>query len=201
MPKPPGPPLNPSSELSREHGLALYMTLGQLSLTCARVRLGDRETRITELRQALAAYTNQGNNLWVPFFQGQLAEIEAKVEGSNIALTPIHQALALAGETGAGSDALLHRIRGEILLKSDPANTVPAEQAFLTAVAVAQQQKARSFELRAALLLATLYYRPAAPLRRMRCSRPRSKALYRHRNFRRLWKRRRSLPRLQTPRR
>ena len=89
--------------LSREHGLALYMTLGQLSLTCARVRLGDRETRITELRQALAAYTNQGNNLWVPFFQGQLAEIEAKVEGSNIALTRIHQALALAGETGQGA--------------------------------------------------------------------------------------------------
>ena len=33
----------------------------------------------------------------------------------------------------------------------------PAEEAFLTAIAVAQQQKARSFELRAALSLAKLY--------------------------------------------
>jgi tetratricopeptide (TPR) repeat protein len=42
------------------------------------------------------------------------------------------------------------------LVKRDPANTAPAEQPFLTAIAVAQQQKARSFELRAALSLAKL---------------------------------------------
>ena len=56
---------------------------------------------------------------------------------------------------GTTSDTL--RVRGEILLKRDPANTAPAEEAFLTAIAVAQQQKARSFELRAALSLAKLY--------------------------------------------
>ena len=48
-------------------------------------------------------------------------------------------------------------MRGEILLKRDPANTLPAEDAFLTAIAIAQEQKARSFELRAALSLARLY--------------------------------------------
>ena len=42
-------------------------------------------------------------------------------------------------------------------MKRDPANTAPAEEAFLTAIAIAQQQKARSFELRAALSLAKLY--------------------------------------------
>src|SRR5262249_19350174 len=45
----------------------------------------------------------------------------------------------------------------EILLKRDPANTEPAEEAFLTAIAIAQQQKAKSFELRATLSLAKLY--------------------------------------------
>ena len=53
--------------------------------------------------------------------------------------------------------SLLHRIRGEILLKRDPANTAPAEEAFLTAIAIAQQQKARSFELRAAMSMARLW--------------------------------------------
>jgi adenylate cyclase len=81
------------------------------------------------------------------------------------ALTRIDEALALAGETGElRSDAFLHRLRGEILLKRDLANTAPAEDAFLTAIAIAQQQKARSFELRAALSLAKLYHsrdRPA----------------------------------------
>ena len=50
-----------------------------------------------------------------------------------------------------------HRARGEILLKLDPANTAPAEEAFRSAIAVAREQKARSFELRAALSLAKLY--------------------------------------------
>ena len=43
-------------------------------------------------------------------------------------------------------------------MKRDPVNTASAEEAFLTAIAVAQQQKARSFELRAALDLARLYH-------------------------------------------
>ena len=42
-------------------------------------------------------------------------------------------------------------------MKRDPAKTAPAEEAFLRAIAVAQQQNARSFELRAALSLAKLY--------------------------------------------
>jgi hypothetical protein len=52
---------------------------------------------------------------------------------------------------------LLHRIRGEILLRRDPTNTASAEEALLFAIAVAQQQKAKSFELHAALSLAKLY--------------------------------------------
>ena len=51
----------------------------------------------------------------------------------------------------------MHRIRGEILLKCDPAKTAAAEQSLQAAIAIAQQQKARSFELRAALALAKLY--------------------------------------------
>jgi predicted ATPase len=115
------------------------------------------------LRQALAAITNQGQKLFVPFYQGLLAEIE--FQGGVVgALIQIDGALALARETGEHwSDAFLHRCRGEILLKRDPANTAPAEDAFLTAIAVAQQQKARSFELRAALSLAELYHSTDRP--------------------------------------
>jgi hypothetical protein len=44
-----------------------------------------------------------------------------------------------------------------MLLKRDPANRVRAEEELRTAIATAQAQKARSFELRAALALAKLY--------------------------------------------
>ena len=76
-------------------------------------------------------------------------------------------------------------MRGEILLKQNPADPAPAEAAFLAAIAVAQQQKARSFELRAALSLAKLYRRPAATPTPTTCSGQRWQALRRRRSFRR----------------
>jgi len=80
------------------------------------------------------------------------------------ALAGIDESLALAAETGEHwFDAGLHRIRGDILLKRSPADPVPAEADFLAAIAVAQQQKARRFEVRAALSLARLYQSTGRP--------------------------------------
>ena len=53
--------------------------------------------------------------------------------------------------------AEIHRARGNILLEKNPADHAPAEEAFLAAIGIAQQQKAKSFGLRAALALAKLY--------------------------------------------
>ncbi len=144
--------------LAQEHGLALMLANAMLYAAWARAALGDLEAGRTELRQAIAAYINQGNRLYVPWFQGLLAELGTEADSSGEALRGVDEALALADETGEHwTDAFLHRIRGDILLKRDPANTAPAEDALLTAIAIAQQQKARSFELRAALSLAKLY--------------------------------------------
>jgi predicted ATPase len=145
-------------ELGREHGMALYLAWGEVLSHWARARLGDRDSGMMGLREALAAYLRQGNKLYAPLFQGRLAELEVKGDDAEAGLTRIDGALALANETGERwTDALLHRIRGAILLKRDPANTAPAEEAFLAAIAIAQAQKARSFELQAALALAKLY--------------------------------------------
>jgi predicted ATPase len=145
-------------DLGREHGMALWLALGEVDSNWARARLGDREGGMTELRQALVAYLGQGNKLFVPLFQGRLAELEAEGNDADGGLRRIDEALALANETGEHwADALLHRIRGELLLKRDPANPAPAEEAFQTAIAIAEAQKARSFELQAALALAELY--------------------------------------------
>ena len=146
-------------KLSQENGLPLYVGGGALVAAWASARLDGREAGVRELRQALAlaALTDQGVKFLVPFLRGLVAEIEAEDDAAG-ALTRIDEALALATETGEHwNDAYLHRLRGQILLKRDPANSAPAEDAFLTAIAIAQQQKARSFELRAALDLARLY--------------------------------------------
>ena len=143
--------------LSEQHELPTFLALGSMSRGWSRARLGKTESGNAELRDGLTAYIRQGTKAFVPFYQGLLAEIEAESHGEE-AVRRLDEALALAQETGEhGTDAFLHRIRGEILFKSDPANIAPAEEAYLTAIAVAQQQKAKSFELQAALALAKLY--------------------------------------------
>jgi predicted ATPase len=145
-------------ELSREYRLAEYLAQGMVLFCWARVRRGDSSDSVSgvaELRKAIVAFTAK---FWLPFYQGLLAEVEVQRQDVEQALTRIDEALAVAGETGEHwSDAFLHRLRGEILLKHDPANTAPAEEAFLTAIAVAQQQRARSFELRATTSMARLW--------------------------------------------
>ncbi len=76
----------------------------------------------------------------------------------------LDEALATADRLGYRAfEAELNRTRGEILLDCDPANPAPAEDALLTAIAVAKLQATRSFELRAALSLAKLYRATGRP--------------------------------------
>ena len=102
--------------------------------------------------------------LAAPIFYALLAELEAETLGAERAMARIDEALALAHQLGQRAElAFFHRLRGEILLKRDPAGAEPAEEAFRTAIAIAKQQGARSYELRAALSLAKLYQSTAQP--------------------------------------
>ena len=144
--------------LLREHATPTFLAFAIIIHGWARARLGERGSGMVELNEGLTDYIRQGNRIFLPLFWGLLAEIEAEGHGAEGALTRVDEALALVTETGEHwTDSVLHRIRGEILLKRDAANTAPAEEAFLTAIAMAQEQKAQRRELRAALSLAKLY--------------------------------------------
>ena len=93
-----------------------------------------------------------------------LAKTEAEAGDPGRAVAILDEALATADRLGHRTfEAELHRARGEILLSREPANPAPAEDAFVTAIVVAKRQGARSFELRAALVLAKLYQSIARP--------------------------------------
>ena len=110
------------------------------------------------MRGGIAACHQMGNHLYMTLFETALAEAEAQAGEIEAALATVDHAVALTERTGQRwCEADTHRIRGEIVLKRDPTNTLPAEEAFLTAIAIAQQQKARSFELRAAMSMARLW--------------------------------------------
>jgi predicted ATPase len=119
---------------------------------------GAEESRLAEMQRGVAILREQGMVYLVPSFEAALAEAEASAGEIAAGLRRLDDAFAELEQTEQRwYEAEMHRIRGEILLKRDPADTAAAEQSLQAAIAIAQSQKARSFELRAALSLAKLY--------------------------------------------
>ena len=147
-----------ANEFPRNFPLRKYCTVGRVA------RLNDREGGLEELRQGLAADTEHKILFTLPVAQGFRSEVEAEGPSADAALARIDEALRVATQTGERwTDAFLHRIRGDILLKADCEHPARAEDAYLAAVAIAREQGARSFELRAALALARLHQSTGRP--------------------------------------
>jgi predicted ATPase len=118
---------------------------------------GAEASSLAEMRKGIATVREQGVIFPLPGLEMALAEAEASAGETDTALRRLDDALAeLESTENRRCEAEMHRIRGEILLKRDPVNTAAAEQSLQAAIAIAQSQKARSFELRAALSLAKL---------------------------------------------
>jgi tetratricopeptide (TPR) repeat protein len=86
-----------------------------------------------------------------------LAKAEASAGDAERAIATLDEALATAERLSYRAfQAELHRARGE-LLSHDASNHKLAEEAFQAAIALARDQSARSYDLRAAMALAKLY--------------------------------------------
>ena len=117
-----------------------------------------------DLRRVLADRVDQGARYDAWFYNALLAELEAETLGAESALARIDEAMALARQVENRCNLPFpHLLRGKLLLKRDPSNPAPAEEAFQTALEIAKQQGARSWGLRAALSLAKLYQSTGRP--------------------------------------
>jgi class 3 adenylate cyclase/tetratricopeptide (TPR) repeat protein len=151
--------------LGREHGMMLFCLWAELYAAWARGRLNDPGTGVAELKKALAAVVDQGAKLAREFWEARLAELEAEAVGVESALARVNEALALTHQGECRFClSFLHRVRGDLLLKRDPVEPSLAEEAFSAAIAVANEQCARSYHLQAALPLAKLYLSTGSPL-------------------------------------
>jgi len=119
---------------------------------------GAEGSSLADMRRGIAICREQGMVNLLPTLEPALAEAEAGAGQTDAGLRRLDGPLAELETTECRwYEAEMHRIRAGILLKRDPANTAAAERSLQTAIAIAQSQKARSFELRAALSLAKLY--------------------------------------------
>jgi predicted ATPase len=143
-------------ELGTTHGLPSWRGFAKFTLAWASRRHDPQA--LAEMRAALALQREMNFRTEQALLGTLLAEAEAEAGELDAALSTVEEQLAAIDETGERWFAAeVHRAHAKILLKRNPANTVPAEQAFLAAIAVAREQKAKSFALRAALSLARLY--------------------------------------------
>ena len=152
------------TRLAREFDLNLFRAFGVFLEGWASAASGASGSGLEGMRRGVELLREQ-NVLWFDgLLKMALAEAEAQAGDPGRAVAILDEALATCDRTGYRAfEAELHRARGEMLLKRDPANPAPAEEAFLTAIAVAKQQATRSFELRAALSLAKLYQSTGRP--------------------------------------
>jgi predicted ATPase/DNA-binding winged helix-turn-helix (wHTH) protein len=142
--------------LAQEQGLPMWAAVGTIYCGWAQLEQGQPDKGIELMQRGLAAYQATGAKLWRSHFLGLLAEGLAKAGQLEEAQRILHEALATAVEIGERYyEAELHRLKGELLVKQ--ALPFEAEAAFKQAMAIAEQQQAKSLQLRAASSLSRLY--------------------------------------------
>ena len=150
--------------LTRGRDLNLWRAWGVFLGGWAAAKGGALDKGLEDMRGGVEQLREQNILIFDGLLKIALAEVEARAGDAARAIAILDEALATCDRSGCRAvEAELHRVRGEILLKRDPANPAPAEEAFLTAIAVTKQQGTRSFELRAALALAKLYHSTECP--------------------------------------
>jgi predicted ATPase len=110
------------------------------------------------MRSAIATQKGLGVVNHRPFYLGLLADICTQAGDPTEALDLLTEALAIVDRTQERwFEAELHRLRAEALLAILPCESAEAEASLSHALAVAREQEARFWELRAATSLARLW--------------------------------------------
>jgi predicted ATPase len=152
------------TRLVRMQELPMFRAFGLFFEGWAAATSGTIGEGLDDMRRGVEQLRQQNVLLFDGLSKIALAEAEAAAGDLDRALAVLDEGLATVERMDFRAfEAELHRARGEILLKRDPANAAPAEEALLTAISVAQQQETRSFGLRAALTLAKLYLSTGRP--------------------------------------
>ena len=113
---------------------------------------------IQALTNGLSARRLQGATNWIPLFSSCLGRTYVEIGQFNDARNCITQALTAIKTTNERwCEAEVNRVAGEIALLLPEADAVQAEAYFERALAVARQQQAKSWELRAAMSMARLW--------------------------------------------
>jgi predicted ATPase len=142
--------------LCTEHGFSLWRTAGVILKGWLLTRSGEADRGLEQMREGIGAWQGHDAKLLMPRWLLLFASALSKLDQPQAALDRIEEGLAMVTETKERWNAAeLHLRKGELLLASSI--TDRAEASFREALAIAQDQSAKLWELRAATSLARLW--------------------------------------------
>jgi predicted ATPase len=146
-------------EMCEQQGIPFYLALGKCHLGWLAAKDGRIVEGVGLLRAGLSALRLTDAIIWEPYSRGMVAEVEAWAGNLDEAERLLSGGLELSARTGGTwFDAELHRGKGYVQLLRPAADYQAAETSFSTAIAIAQKQSAKLWELRAATDLARLWF-------------------------------------------
>jgi len=147
-----------SITLATEQGFTQRLAHATVLHGWALARQGQSEVGRAAIRQGLTASLATGSMLLQLYGLGLLAETYEAGGHLDEGLAVLTEAQAVMAVTGVQWYAAeLSRLKGALLLRQDVPDAAQAEACFQQALAVARQQQAKSWELRAAMSLARLW--------------------------------------------
>jgi class 3 adenylate cyclase/predicted ATPase len=144
--------------LADEKAALFWKARGMSHQGCVLALTGEASDAVQMLTCGFTAWLSTGATLWMPLYLSYLARAYAELGQFGDACRCVGEAIAAVKTTKeTWCEAEVHRIAGEIALKSPAPDVAKAEAYFERALAVAREQQAKSWELRAAMSMARLW--------------------------------------------
>jgi class 3 adenylate cyclase/predicted ATPase len=144
--------------LAREKGALVWEPQGVVQQGFVLALTGKPSEGVQKIAAGIAGFRSTGSTAYVPEWLAFLAEAYAELGQFDDAWHSISEANAVVRTTKeTWCEAEISRIAGRMALRSPQPDTAKAEAYFERALAVARQQRAKSWELRAAMSMARLW--------------------------------------------
>jgi class 3 adenylate cyclase/predicted ATPase len=147
--------LKEATVLADETGAVFWKAIGMANQGCAFALTGQIPSAVTMISSGLDAFRSTGSTLYTPWYLTSLAAAYAELGQFDDASHCIGEAVLTVQTTKERwCEAEIHRIAGEIALRTAKPDVAKARTAFARALTIARSQRAKSWELRAATSLA-----------------------------------------------
>jgi class 3 adenylate cyclase/predicted ATPase len=144
--------------LADEKSAMFWKVGGMLLRGCVAALSGNPKDAVQTIGSGIRAWRSTGASLWVPVFLTHLISAHADLGQFDEAQRFVVEAMTLVQQTKERwYDAEIHRVAGEIEMRTPKRDACKAETYLRHALDVAQAQQAKASELRAATSLAGLW--------------------------------------------